>query len=62
MTVKSIITTTKMTGFKNVQCQITIGNFEDTVGQMRFKWSTNGPVPVVIQKWKYFCCSVNSDI
>jgi hypothetical protein len=62
MTMKSNITATKMTGYKDIQCQITKGNFEDTIGQMRFKWSTSGSVPVVITKWQYFCCSFNSDL
>jgi len=44
MTVKSSITATKMTGYKDIQHQITMGNFEDTIGQMRFKWSIKWPI------------------
>jgi hypothetical protein len=29
---------------------------------LRFKCTTSGSVPVVIWKWQYFCCSVNSDL
>jgi hypothetical protein len=38
------------------------GQFEDIIGHMRFKCSPSCPVPVVIRKWQYFCCSVNSDL
>jgi hypothetical protein len=41
---KCSITVTKMTGYKDIQHQITMGNFEDTTGHMRFKrtikWSS----------------------
>jgi len=44
MTVRSIIIATKMTGYKDVQCQITMGTFEDTIGQMMFKCSIKWPI------------------
>jgi hypothetical protein len=50
MPVNSSIKITKMTGYKetDIQLLITMDDSEDTIGQMRFKWSTSGPVPVVI--------------
>jgi len=40
---KSSITATKMTEYKDIQSQITMGDFEDPIGQMRFKWSIKWP-------------------
>jgi hypothetical protein len=48
MTTKPSITATKMTGYKDKKLHVTMGDFEGTIGQKRFKLSTRGPVPVVI--------------
>jgi len=42
MRMKSSITATKMTGYRHV-CHISMGNSEDTISQMRFKWSIKWP-------------------
>ena len=49
MGMKSCITATKMTGYRDI-CHIFMGNFEDIIGQMRFRWSTIGPVSAMIRK------------
>ena len=42
MRMKSSITATKMTGYRDI-CHISMGNFENAIGQMRFKWSIKWP-------------------
>jgi hypothetical protein len=43
MTMMSSITAIKMTGNKDIQHQITMGNFEDTIGHMKFKRTIKWP-------------------